>query len=77
MWDVFFVFQEMAKSIKMQLDAEYGRMWHVFMIRGEYRMYYSHESGNSISLKKGDRIYIIFKTPSWTLLQLIWNWLVN
>ncbi len=47
----------------MKLDATFGRLWHVFIVKGNYFTFYSYEAGNSFCFKKGDRIYIIFKTP--------------
>ncbi|KAL5112643.1 Tegument antigen [Taenia crassiceps] len=56
--------REIVRSLKAKLDEKYGRLWHVFTVKGQYHAFYSYESGNSFCFKKGPRIYIIFKTPA-------------
>ncbi|VDM33612.1 unnamed protein product [Hydatigera taeniaeformis] len=56
--------REIVRSMKAKLDEKYGRLWHVFTVKGQYHAFYSYESGNSFCFKKGPRIYIIFKTPA-------------
>ncbi|CDS35976.1 tegumental antigen [Echinococcus multilocularis] len=56
---------DIVRSLKAKLDEKYGRLWHVLIVRGQYHAFYSYEGGNSFCFKKGPRIYIIFKTPTY------------
>ncbi|VDL95974.1 unnamed protein product [Schistocephalus solidus] len=55
--------KDIVKWLKLILDEKYGRVWHVFVVRGQYYAYYSYEAGNSYCFKKDKRIYVVFKTP--------------
>lgn len=57
-------FQDIVRSLKTKLDEKYGRLWHAFIVKGQYHAFYSYEGGNSFAFKKGPRIYIIYKTPA-------------
>nr|CDS31926.1 tegumental antigen [Hymenolepis microstoma] len=56
--------RDIVRSLKTKLDDKYGRLWHVFTVKGQYHAFYSYEGGNSFCFKKGPRIYIIYKTPN-------------
>ncbi|KAM3182806.1 hypothetical protein ACTXT7_011569 [Hymenolepis weldensis] len=55
--------RDIVRSLKTKLDDKYGRLWHIFIVKGQYHAFYSYEGGNSFCFKKGPRIYIIYKTP--------------
>uniref|UniRef100_A0A5K3EV59 EF-hand domain-containing protein n=1 Tax=Mesocestoides corti TaxID=53468 RepID=A0A5K3EV59_MESCO len=56
--------RNVVRWLKAKLDEEYGRLWHVIIVKGQYYAFYSYEAGYSFCFKKGHRIYIIYKTPS-------------
>ncbi|VUZ46881.1 unnamed protein product [Hymenolepis diminuta] len=55
--------RDIVRSLKTKLDDKYGRLWHIFIVKGQFHAFYSYEGGNSFCFKKGPRIYIIYKTP--------------
>ncbi|KAA0196309.1 hypothetical protein FBUS_00539, partial [Fasciolopsis buskii] len=56
--------KEVVSRIKMRLDAVYGPLWHVFIIRGQYWAYYSHDTRTGLVFKCDDYIYLMYRSPT-------------
>ncbi|TPP66866.1 hypothetical protein FGIG_04064 [Fasciola gigantica] len=56
--------KEVVSRIKTRLDAVYGPLWHVFIIRGQYWAYYSHDTRTGLVFKCDDYIYLMYRSPT-------------
>ncbi|KAG5454285.1 Tegument antigen [Clonorchis sinensis] len=56
--------KEVVSRIKMRLDSLYGPLWHVFIVRGQYWAYYSHDTRTGLVFKKDDLIYLMYRSPT-------------
>ncbi|PAA75020.1 hypothetical protein BOX15_Mlig010884g2 [Macrostomum lignano] len=55
--------RDISNDIKQHLDAEFGKLWQVVIVMGQYFASYSHEPEMSFFFKLGNRVYLIWKTP--------------
>ena len=55
--------RDIAADIKKQLDARFGRMWHV-VVGADFGSFVSHESGAFAYIYLKDRAVLMFRTPS-------------
>ncbi|PAA56121.1 hypothetical protein BOX15_Mlig008204g3 [Macrostomum lignano] len=55
--------KDVAGRLKQQLDGQFGKLWHVVMVTGQYWASYSHEPGLSFFFKIGRHIVMCWKTP--------------
>ncbi|KAA3680832.1 uncharacterized protein DEA37_0007529 [Paragonimus westermani] len=58
--------KQVVSRIKTRLDSLYGSLWHVFIIRGQYWGYYSHDTHTGLVFKKDDLIYVMYRSPTAT-----------
>ncbi|KAL3310931.1 hypothetical protein Ciccas_010496 [Cichlidogyrus casuarinus] len=53
----------LVKQLKLTLDQEYGRLWQVILVQGQYWSYFSHEPRFNFVFKMGSQIYVTWKVP--------------
>ncbi|THD27819.1 Tegument antigen [Fasciola hepatica] len=54
---------EYAKGLKVYLDKEYGRAWHVIVVRGSFWMNFSHVQERSFQFRLKGWHFLIWQTP--------------
>jgi len=55
--------KDVAKYIKMECDKEFGKLWHVVIVKGQYWSYYSHEPTYNFAFKLGVHVFLVWRTP--------------
>ncbi|VEL13394.1 unnamed protein product [Protopolystoma xenopodis] len=56
--------KKIASKLKIFLDTDYGRMWHIVVVAGSFWMNYSHDEKYSFHFKVGKYIFLIWRTPN-------------
>jgi len=51
------------RTIKRKLDEQFGRLWHVIVLRGEFWELVSHEPGMAFNFKLNKHIFLTWRTP--------------
>ncbi|CAL8096256.1 unnamed protein product [Calicophoron daubneyi] len=60
----YFPNMKVVSKLKVRLDSVYGPLWHVFIIRGQYWGYYSHDTHTGLVFRRGDYIYLVYRSPT-------------
>jgi len=55
--------KDVAKYIKMECDKQFGKLWHVVIVKGQYWSYYSHEPTYNFAFKLGQHVFLVWRTP--------------